>query len=297
MHVKHVNDIDQRWHGTGTPFFLCPRGRSPCWAAECFPLTPAAASSRDPLAAGTSVDTYLPSLAELLSCGQVFPKILPSEMAISGVVPGSAVSFPSKAFFPPLLPPPALCQAGTHKLPTAYRVCWALEAQGGGRLLPGRFQEQEACGSPHDRLASATLWSPRGGGGRLWGTTAVRRSHPQRASLAAVGLRRAGRPQPCLGVRAADEAPAVPLPLLPVGQTTLSTTAALLVLLSGPEPGPDAGKVACPDEGRCRPPQGRARAHDLSFRTKSCVGFLGLLAFQGTTAGEALCPEPLALLT
>jgi len=97
--------------------------------------------------------------------------------------------------------------------------------------------------------------------------------------------------------QAADEAPAVPLPLLPVGQTTLSTTAALLVLLSGPEPGPDAGKVACPDEGRCRPPQGRARAHDLSFRTKSCVGFLGLLAFQGTTAGEALCPEPLALLT
>lgn len=44
-------------------------------------------------------------------------------------------------------------------------------------------------------------------------------------------------------------------------------------------------------EGQCLPRQGRSHAHDLSPRTKSCVGFLdGWLFLQGTTVGEACSP-------
>lgn len=63
----------------GTPLSLCPPWQIPLIGLECFPLTSGISSlTKIPPAASRSVETYLPSLAELLpSCGEMFLKSFP----------------------------------------------------------------------------------------------------------------------------------------------------------------------------------------------------------------------------
>lgn len=102
----------------------------------------------------------------LSSCSPVnkcFPEILPSEMAISGMVLGSAVSFPNKAFFPPPPPhspppAPALCQAETHTNCQPRTGCAALwkRREEASFCLPGFKSRRPAVAHTIALLASAT---------------------------------------------------------------------------------------------------------------------------------------------
>lgn len=72
----------------GTPFSLCPRWQIPLIGLECFLLTSGISSFPEiPPAAGRSVEAYLPSLAELLSCGELFLRCLYLEWSLDMPLP------------------------------------------------------------------------------------------------------------------------------------------------------------------------------------------------------------------
>lgn len=159
MLAKLCYDLDQirpEMANEWRTMFPLPPGQVPLISLRVFPTNFwYIRFSRFSPAASRSVETCLPSLAELLlSRGDVFPKIFPSEMPVSGMVPGSVFSFPDMAV--PHLQ--SLCPAETQELPTPYRVCWALEVQGRARsfCLPQVKSKRPAVAHVIASFASAT---------------------------------------------------------------------------------------------------------------------------------------------